>query len=319
MKRYRIASFNLYKFSTNTEKELNEVSQIIRENKVDILAIQEIFSKGALDNLLKELNAKGNVHWDGRWASPNSRSVSAAEGYAFIWNKDRIELSQNRSGKVFEPRIHNQYPHRDGIELIRNPYYGRFVIKENRMTEFRLINTHIMFSFNREENELDDQESIVENLGAIAMRNRELDILAGKILPKLDDKAYDYQWNERDGICRKPYTILLGDYNLNLKDSPAKGSLIVNDEIMICDSIAEKKIITIQKDLSTLRKNTDSQEGGYRNNFDHFTYDQNRPLEVVRCWAVDAPNKMRNFAGDYEKYRKDVSDHLMVIMELKLI
>lgn len=139
MKTYRIASFNLYKFSANTEKELSEVSQIIRENKVDILAIQEIFSKDALDNLLNELNAKGHVRWDGRWDSPNSRSVSAAEGYAFIWNKDCIELSQNRYGKVFEPRIHNQYPHRDGIELIRNPYYGRFVIKENRMTVNHII------------------------------------------------------------------------------------------------------------------------------------------------------------------------------------
>ena len=319
MKRYRIASFNLYKFSANTGKELSEVSQIIRENKVDILAVQEIFSKDALDNLLNELNVKGNVHWDGRWDSPNSRSVSAAEGYAFIWNKDRIELSRNRSGKVFEPRVHNQYPHREGVELIRNPYYGRFVLKENRMTEFRLINTHIMFSVKREENEADDQDSIVENVGAITMRNKELDILTSIILPKLDDKAYDYQWNERDGICRKPYTILLGDYNLNLSKSSAKGSLILKDDFMIFDSISEKHIVTIQEDLTTLKKNASKEESGYRNNFDHFTYDKNRPLKVVDCWAVDAPNKMECFAGDYEKYRKDVSDHLMVIMEVKLI
>lgn len=319
MKRYRIASFNLYKFSANTGKDLSEISQIIRENKVDILAIQEIFSQDALVKLMQELNAKGAEHWEGRWASPNSRSVSAAEGYAFVWNKDRIELSQNRSGKIFEPKIHNQYPHRDGVELIRNPYYGRFVIKENRMTEFRLINTHIMFSLKREEYESEDQDSVIENVGAIMMRNKELDILAGKILPKIDDKTYDYQWNERDGICRRPYTILLGDYNLNHKDSNAKGSLIVNDEITVYDSIFEKKIITIQKDLTTLKKNTSGDEGGYRNNFDHFTYDHNRPLKVVKCWAVDAPNKMACFDGDYEKYRKDVSDHLMIVMEVKLI
>ena len=315
MNPYRLGSFNLYKFSANTHKELEIIKSIIEENKIDILAIQEIFSKNALDRLLMIMGP----HWDGRWASPESRSASAAEGYAFVWNKDRIGLSQRRSGSYFEPVIHNQYPHKDGGELTRNPFYGRFVVKDNSMIELRIINTHIMFSLEREENDSDDHDSSIAKTGAVSMRKREFDILASKILPKLDDKAYDHQWNEDDDICRKPYTILMGDYNLNLRESGAKDSFIDEPVIIIKDARSEKRIVTVQKDLTTLKaKPADgSAINGYRNNFDHFTYDSTRPMET-RSWAVDVPNNSL-FAGNYERYKKDVSDHLMIVMEINFV
>lgn len=315
MNPYRVGSFNLYKFSTNTHKDLEIIRRIIIENQIDILAIQEIFSKAALDNLLMVLGP----HWDGRWASPNSKSVSAAEGYAFIWNKDRISLSSSRAGKTFEPVIHNQYPHKDNGELIRNPFYGRFTVKDNEMIELRIINTHIMFSLNREENDSDDHDSST-NIGAVTMRKREYNILASKILPKLDDKAYDSQWNELDDICRKPYTILMGDYNLNLHESGAKDSFIDNPIIIIKDANSEKRIVTVQKDLTTLKSKPEEREksGGYRNNFDHFTYDSLRPMDT-KCWAVDIPNDAGFYLGDYEKYKKDISDHLMIVMEINFV
>ncbi len=312
---YRIASFNLYKLSENTHKELELIARIIRDNEVDILAIQEIFSKDAMENLLRFLGS----NWEGRWASPDSRSVSAAEGYAFVWNKNRIELSRNRFGKVFEPRIHNQYPHKDGIELIRNPYYGRFAVKDNRMIELRLINTHIMFSTNREENESNNHDSSTGKFGAVSMRKKEFEILAYKILPKLEDKAYDYQWGERDDYCRKPYTFLLGDYNLNLRESNAKDTFIDQSLMIVSDSISEKRIVTVQKDLTTLKSSVSETDMClYRNNFDHFSYDENRPV-CTRCWAVDIPNNPLYAEIDYEKYRRDISDHLMIVMELKFI
>ncbi len=313
---YRIASFNMYKFSANTRKDLDMVSRIVRDNQIDILAIQEIFSKQAMKNLLMALGS----HWDGRWASPDSKSASAAEGYAFVWNKDRVELSKRKSGSVYEPVIHNQYPHKDGENLIRNPFYGRFVLKANEMTEIRLINTHIMFSQNRSVNEADNHDDSIAYMSDVALRKREFSILASKILPKLDDKAYDYQWNEVDEICRKPFTILLGDYNLNLRESGAKDTFIDEPVIMISDGSSQKKIVTVQKDLSTLKARTQDNPriDGYRNNFDHFTYDSNRPLEAI-CWAVDAPNDVRYYSGNYDDYKDNVSDHLMVILELKLV
>ena len=316
MYRYRIASFNLFKFSANTKKDLNAVAQIIRDNQVDILAVQEIFSEQAKNNLLMHLGPR----WDGRWDSPNSKSASAAEGYAFFWNKDRIELSKRKNGTAFEPVIHNQYPHKEGGSLIRNPYYGRFVLKANEMTEIRLINTHIMFSQNREVNDSEDHDSSIARMSDVAMRKREFSILASKILPKLDDKAYDYQWNEVDELCRKPYTILLGDYNLNLHGSGAKDTFIDQPLIIIKDANSEKQIVTVQTDLTTLRAKTQDnpQIDGYRNNFDHFTYDSNRPIKAI-CWAVDAPNDSRYYSGNYDQYKEKVSDHLMIILEMELV
>ena len=313
---YRIASFNLCKFSTNTNKDLDMVAQIIIDNQVDILAVQEIFSEQAGKNLLLKLGPR----WDGRWDTPNSRSSSAAEGYAFFWNTDRIGLSKRKNGTEFEPVIHNQYPHKDGGSLIRNPYYGRFVLKANEMTEIRLINTHIMFSQSRGVNESEDHDSSIEHMGDVSLRKREFEILASKILPKLDDKAYDYQWNEVDGICRRPYTILLGDYNLNLRESGARDAFIEQPLIIIKEANSEKHIVTIQTDLTTLKAKTleNPQIDGYRNNFDHFTYDSNRPMRV-KSWAVDAPNDSRYYSGNYEQYKENVSDHLMIILEMELI
>ncbi len=313
MNSYRLGSFNLYKFSANTHKDLEIVKRIIVDNQIDILAIQEIFSEKALENLLMYLGS----HWTGKWDTPNSRSASAAEGYAFVWNKDRISLSRRQTGTYFQPVIHNQYPRKDIGTLIRNPYYGRFELVNNPGIELRIINTHIMFSLNREENDSDDHDSSAQRPGAVSMRKTEFGTLASKILPKLDNKDYDVQRDENDGLGRRPYTILMGDYNLNLRDSEAKDTFIDNSVITIRDAKSEKRIVTVQTDLTTLKAKP--KDGGvidgYRNNFDHFTYDSNRPIKT-RCWAVDIPNDPTFFSGDYEQYKKEVSDHLPIIMEI---
>ena len=60
----RIASFNIQKFSTisvltksngETKKDLDTIGRIIRENQFDIIAIQEIYHKEALKELLEKL------------------------------------------------------------------------------------------------------------------------------------------------------------------------------------------------------------------------------------------------------------------------
>ena len=319
MESIRIGSFNLYKFSSDAGNErLEAIANIIKSSQVDILAVQEVFTKKSLDNLLMYLGS----NWKRKWDTPNSRSVSAAEGYGFLWNEQNVTLSSNRSGKVFEPTIHEQYPHKNFGSLIRDPFYGRFVLKRNEMCEIRLINTHIMFSQNRSVNESDDHDSSIEYVGDVTQRKREFEILASKILPKLDDKAYDRQWGEVDGICRKPITILLGDYNLNLRGSGAKDTFLDDNlaYIMIQDGNSVKEIITVQDQLTTLRaKDKETQKiEGYRNNFDHFTYDKTRPVET-KCWVIDAPRDPLFYNGDFDEYKKKVSDHLMIVMEVSFV
>ncbi len=318
MESIRIGSFNIRKFSKDaSEERLATLAKIIIESGVDILAIQEVFAEAAIIKLLKYLE-KGD--WKGRWASPDSKSVSAAEGYAFIWNEQNVMLSRNRRGKVFEPTIHNQYPHKGFGTLIRNPFYGRFTLKRDEMFEFRLLNTHIMFSKSRTENDSDDHD--VSTDGDISMRKKEFETLASHILPKIGRKDYDKIWGEENDICRKPYTILLGDYNLNLKSSGAKGA-ILDDRLAIIDVDDGRdkiQIITIQDQLSTLKaKNKETQRiEGYSNNFDHFTYDQTRPIET-RCWVVDAPRDPEMFNGDFDEYKRLASDHLMIVMEISFV
>lgn len=323
---YKIGSFNLYKFSlqsdNNIRKNLQKISRIIRDENLDVVAIQEIFNKRALDNLLAEL---GTEVWDGRWDSPDSRSVSAAEGYAFIWNRKRLGLVKNRKGKVFEPRILNQYKVDKSFgqkHLIRNPYYIRLTPAGRpggTFAEIRLINTHIMYSKNREENESDNHD--VSDFGAINMRRNEFDILSRVIYPKYSDKTYDLINGERDAYCMPVYTIMLGDYNLSLKSSTAKNSFFRMDQETVELPDEGKRIVTVQNELTTLKAKKEgvsySQADGYANNYDHFTYDEKRfegvKLDVKRIEAV------KNYYGDdFDLYRKEVSDHLPIVLDLEL-
>lgn len=127
---YRIASFNIQKFSLKAamnsgKKDLEKIAQIIRDNSIDILAIQEILHPEALQKLLEAIDGittsimPANTstrtnqvagfktkHWEGRWAAPMpTYGHGSAEGYAFIWNTTRIQLVTNYKNKVFEPRI----------------------------------------------------------------------------------------------------------------------------------------------------------------------------------------------------------------------
>ena len=56
---FRIGSFNMFKFSFRSDNEIRKdiklIARIIYEQQFDIIALQEVFSKNAMDLLLKEL------------------------------------------------------------------------------------------------------------------------------------------------------------------------------------------------------------------------------------------------------------------------
>jgi len=310
---YKIGSMNMYKFQANrSDKEISKdidlIAEIIYTEKFDIVAMQEIYSDKAMNMVLRRLG--GN--WEGRWATPNSKSALAAEGYAFIWNKRRIELAESLTTtgkKVFEPRIYEQYKVDRGKgqqELLRNPFYGRFKPK-NAFMEIRLINTHIVFSANKADRD-EDEEAVP--LGSTAMRKQEFDVLVNSIYAKEEDKIY--------GTNMPAYTILVGDYNLNLNRG-CKGPY-VDEVVEIYDNSAVKRIRTVQDELTTLkqksRSNPDEPVTEFANNYDHFSYDE------VRFQGVDVKsgrvNTVSKYCGnDFDKHRKIISDHVPVNMEIK--
>ena len=311
---YKIGSFNMFKFSFQSDSEIRKdftvLSRIIRDNKFDIIALQEVFSPNALGRLLDYL---GRFEWDGVWDSPTSFSSIAAEGYGFIWNKKRMRLAvttlPDGTEKTFRPHIYNQYrvDRRLGqTQLIRNPYYARFEPLDGSFCEIRLINTHIMFSKGNSTNQLLD-------IGAVVMRKREFDILTQALYNSISDKRY--------GNNRPAYTIILGDYNLNLRTSGAAGAFL-NEIVTVQDRGQIKRLITVQDKLTTLKaskpENRDEFDYSYwANNYDHFTYDMDRFSSVS---AVSSRiNTVKDYCNDdYELHRKTVSDHVPIALKLNL-
>ena len=311
---YKIGSFNMFKFSFQSDSEIRKdftvLSRIIRDNKFDIIALQEVFSPNALGRLLDYL---GRFEWDGVWDSPTSFSSIAAEGYGFIWNKRRMRLAvttlPDGTEKTFRPHIYNQYrvDRRLGqTQLIRNPYYARFEPLDGSFCEIRLINTHIMFSKGNSTSQLLD-------IGAVIMRKREFEILTQALYNTISDKRY--------GNNRPAYTIILGDYNLNLRTSGAAGAFL-NEIVTVQDRGQIKRLITVQDKLTTLKaskaESRDEFDFSYwANNYDHFTYDMDRFSSVS---AVSSRiNTVKDYCNDdYELHRKTVSDHVPIALKLNL-
>ena len=297
---YRIGSFNCLNFGTGARKDLQIFSDIILHENFDIVALQEIKGNNGLRRLLSALPN----YWMGR------ADDGFVNDYAFIWNSKRIQLAQY-NGKIYEPTICKQYriDRRNGqTDLVRDPYYARFfpVGACAPFIEIRIINSHIRSSKGKT-----DGSNDTESLGAVEMRRKEHEVLSTALYPKIADKRY--------GNNRPVYTVLLGDYNLNLKDAGTK-SPFLTELFEVEDKKSVKRIFTTQRDLTTLRNpdsQSENQHQGFCNNFDHFTYDAERFSTVTaQCQSIDSVNKY--CGGNFEKHRKTVSDHIPIVMELDI-
>lgn len=330
---YKIGSFNVrnLSFGAGAKRDLDLMADIIRE--FDIIALQEVLSEGKiLQGInLKDVSGQAKAyeyslksrlgdHWDMCWLDPKTDSKwypytaddSRGEGYAFLWRTDKFRCPKNASGQEIRPRIYRQYrtdASRGEMKLIRDPGYGRFQLAEMPNAEIRLITTHIVFNKPDEEN-----LSKVVSHGAYRMRQREFDVLARSIYTSVSEDHNDIN-------CTVPYTIILGDYNLNLAESGA-GSPFV-PPIMVID--AQKNILNIsgeptkrgfylmhtrQTELSTVNADADN----YASNYDHFTYDERTRHNIVQREPrrVNAVER----AGNFETYKEKVSDHIPIMLEI---
>lgn len=293
---YKIGSFNCLNFGRNSDKDLNIFINIIMKENFDIIALQEIKGPQALNRILSHLPSG---KWDGI-------ADTISNDYAFIWNKNRICLakSEEDTSRIYQPRIYRQYKvnRKEGqTKLIRDPYYARFfpIGPAAPFMELRIINCHIRFTKN---------DNLFENIGTAQMRRNELNVLTKAIYAKESDKRY--------GNNRPAYTILLGDYNLNCKDSLATFPYL-EEIIEIQDGNIIKKVITKQNQLTTLKSQIQQNENPLVNNYDHFSFDVDRFNGTkIDCERIDAVELYCN--NNYEKYKKSVSDHLPIKMELNL-
>lgn len=314
---YRIGSFNMKNFSVYSQKDFERIADIIRGEKLDVVAFQEILSEGkGVQHLLKDYVSHELYQWDYCWASPHEstdlRKVqelitndNRGEGYAYIWRKDKFKLAESRQldkTKVFTPRIINSLSNDVKVDcsfFARTPYYIRLQPCYGGFFELRLINIHIYFGSDMR---LDIDKRLVE-----------YNTLVQEIYPAIGQER-------RYGNHRPAYTIAMGDYNLNIFrphiKTQSKNRLpevyAYKDGRTLC------RIITTQDQLTTLKSCLDeSGNGGYANNYDHFTYSPElSPFSDVRVEAIPAVEKYCD--GDFEYYRKTISDHLPILIEIEI-
>ncbi len=318
--KYRIGSFNMRRLGNgaNPKKDFEKIAEIIQGEKFDIVALQEIFSQGKGLNRLFERNLRYQLSgWErSGFGKPRDskdtekiqeikKEDSGGEGYVFLWKKNRFRLAEytdDRGRRVFEPRIVNSIGSDargvDCSSFARTPYYIRLQPVCGGFFEFRLIDIHIFCG--------DDK--------SIDMRRAEYDKLTKEIYPKIAVQAY--------GVNRTPYTIAMGDYNLNLCNPLVQNKNCCISEIYSYqDGRKNIDILTVQDGLTTLRKpeslSDDPSESKYANNFDHFTYSpQLSGFTSVSYEVVDAVNKY--CGGNHQEYFERISDHLPIAMDVEI-
>lgn len=310
----KIGSFNCLNFGSASSKKGKDklIAKIIQNEKFDIIALQEIKSTTVVNDVLRNLNC-GNRK--GKWQGCADNGVN---DYAFIWNSERITLPMtklpNGEIRVFYPHIYKQYgrdPELGKISLARPPFYGRFQTRFVGMPniELRLVNTHIRFSKGK------DGKELASSVSEIALRKFEFQALTKNIYYRLSDKVYGK--SEGESRPQTSYTILLGDYNLNLSESragsPYLGELERIEIKCKADEEKTKVIVTTQAELTTLKKQNEDDSVSFANNYDHFTFDKCRFNETRKI--ITRINTVAKYCdNDPQRHFKELSDHTPIKM-----
>lgn len=301
MSRIRIGSFNVRNLADGEGRDLDRIAKMINYYHLDIVALQEVLAEGkvigGID--LKEPSGQAKAYdrslkrrlsgpWDSQWAQPVlSRENEPfrgedrrGEGYAILWRTDKFDLPLGRWGEPYRPEILSNYNPviaESQLRLIRDPLYARFLLKDRHVAELRILVTHIVYGKSGALNDVIDYS-------AAKMRQKEFDILAGQLYRRV---AEYYKVQD----CTSPYTVLLGDYNLNLGAYPAVPAVACFDAKgrPVDESRAKAYIYTYQTDASTIKRDTPE----YANNYDHFSFDE-RTRRIVRMdsiHSIDLVNK----------------------------
>lgn len=308
---YRIGSFNIrdFNFSNQTsdneriQRDFHKIAEIIIREKFDVIAVQEVNAEIAIKYLTTILNlsktsAREYAYDFGADMPTHSKDP---ERYGFIWNTKRLRLREFPYKK--NPQY---YINAGGTQLQRPAYYARFTARGllgGSNFELRLINVHI------------------KDASSEAERIREFDILVKQVLPRI----CDLQGVSSDLEMMPAYTFLLGDYNLALNKGP-RAQIKIETITKSQYTGKSRYFITVQEDPTSLRLPSEQEtiEECYANNYDHFTYETDLDTKLdLQAERVDALTQYileeSDPIGKLESYRKKVSDHVPIKMDISLI
>lgn len=331
---YKIGSFNMRNIGENAlgkedERNLQLIAKIISEEKFDVVSLQEIISEGKAFNHVLDEKIKRSIlyelgsEWDFKWAEArNEKSFSVdkrGEGYAFLWNKNRLKLAEvvlgNGNKRKFIPRMCSI----NKEDIIRKPYYARFTPSGTKeggpWVEFRLLCVHTYYG--------DD------SIASRTIRKKEIETLLTDVYPQISDRRYGEYGNGMPS-----YTILMGDYNAEILttwkkqahiEQQTKPSLYIKESVPydIIESTKwgeTRKIKTVQDQFTTLKslkvfEKEDFDGRGYAHDYDHFSYEEKQFEGLyLKAKRIDAVKKYCN--NDFEKYYNQVSDHIPIMMEV---
>ena len=316
MRDYIIGSFNIQHL--NNTKDFHMLAKIIKEEDFDIVAIQEVRRKHAIDEIVRELNSR---YWDSAYTSGN-------EEYAFIWKKRRLKKLELRDNKE-NPAIVNNFHYKKEYgeaKLVRPPYVGYFTAKGvygGCNFDLRLINSHIAYS---------KPYYAPDTVSAPEVRRNELKVITRDLYDSVNTKPIF-------GV-RSIFTVLLGDFNLVLA---GEGDKLITDAQAFYGEYPYKTknghdMVFKQEDKTSLKQasNTtyndltieeiaEQQEQGlakdgeyYSRNYDHFAYSEELSGKYrISCSRVDALGKY--YDNNLELYREKISDHVPIKMTITLL
>lgn len=324
----KIGSFNVCNLADGKGRNLDRITKIINENQLDIVCLQEVLQEGKIIKgiPLKDLSGQAKAYdrslirrlggnWGSEWREPKLWKKmeqyfggdQRGEGYAILWRTDRLSLIKDENGKG--PIIYNNYKPKiagSKLRLIRDPLYARFIVG-NRPAELRIISTHIIYNKGKALKDIVDY-------GPIEMRKKEFNILAGQIYRKISEYHKDIN-------CTSPYTVMLGDYNLNLDTDLPKVVCFDREGREVPEYSSFYKVYNLQDEKSTLKTNLPE----LANSYDHFTLDKRVMGQIVNnsVRVVDAIHNHKDKPDNSEeeafsRYRKEVSDHLPIIISINI-
>ena len=297
---YTVISFNLRNiYASAMDRDWNAVAEILRTERADIVAVQEIFSELPIKHLCRRLNVGFLSDWRYRMVSRQTCQNGRGEGYAILWNARRVDLSPivkvSESGARMvvgwhEPEIRTEWSR----SLMRPPCVARFIPVGwcVPFIELRVIATHIIWEENAylrgRGNGLTDK----------ALRKEEYRALSERLFPRVGK-------NRTSGDFRPAYTFIVGDYNLYVEDC-AQIDALPKSEVQFMKT---RQILG-----STIYPGKDEKDpGGYtENDYDHVSYSDREHPHVQIVERIDAPDKY--YESDFKKYQKRMSDHVPIKM-----
>ena len=325
----RIASFNVKNLSKNCldedsqkRRDLKEIARLVRD--CDIVVLQEVLDKEVVSSISQAFNSAPIIQllghsWQGVWVNTQAQSIhfpyqgdSRGEGYAFLWNTRKVELAKDEKGKDIFPKTYSHY--KVGYEsnkMLRYPGYGRFILNNRiRPVEIRVITTHIAFNKPKTKEDAD-----IPDTKEIQNRKREFDILAGWIYKNINEYCLD---TTKNAI----YTIIVGDYNLSLKqigiDKEMGQTIVCYDRfgnrtyaVYDYDNTSGVNVMkTVQSEPTTINQDCTD----YANSYDHCTYNRKIDQVVRNCYRKSVLNDKT--PEQIKEYRDTVSDHVPIVVEL---